>query len=149
MCFPACRRRRRLISISDSHQLLYLHSPLQRSSSSCKMFRRYVPAHCSLFCDSNGLQWINWADQTTCSALQKSAVRASRSAFRPAVTTGLRAASARFASDSAIHGKIHQVIGAVVDGEWAENSSRRREQASDRAQLDRGASMGDERQCWY
>jgi hypothetical protein len=28
---------------------------------------------------------------------------------------GLRAASARFASDSALHGKIHQVIGAVVD----------------------------------
>ena len=52
------------------------------------------------------------------SALQKSAVRASRSAFRPAVSTGLRAASARFASDSALHGKIHQVIGAVVDGEW-------------------------------
>ncbi|KAG9236137.1 alpha-glucan branching enzyme [Amylocarpus encephaloides] len=49
------------------------------------------------------------------SALQKSAVRASRSAFRPTVSTGLRASTARFASDSAIHGKIHQVIGAVVD----------------------------------
>jgi hypothetical protein len=36
------------------------------------------------------------------------------------VSTGLRAASARFASDSAVHGKIHQVIGAVVDGEWQE-----------------------------
>ncbi|TEY41962.1 hypothetical protein BOTCAL_0403g00020 [Botryotinia calthae] len=49
------------------------------------------------------------------SAIQNSALRASRSAFRPALSTGLRAASARFASDSAIHGKIHQVIGAVVD----------------------------------
>ncbi|TGO30237.1 hypothetical protein BPAE_0007g01190 [Botrytis paeoniae] len=49
------------------------------------------------------------------SAIQNSALRASRSAFRPALSTGLRAASARFASDSAVHGKIHQVIGAVVD----------------------------------
>ncbi|TGO42021.1 hypothetical protein BHYA_0013g00240 [Botrytis hyacinthi] len=49
------------------------------------------------------------------SAIQNSALRASRSAFRPALSTGLRAASARYASDSAIHGKIHQVIGAVVD----------------------------------
>lgn len=38
-----------------------------------------------------------------------------RSAFRPSVSTGLKAAGARFASDNAIHGKIHQVIGAVVD----------------------------------
>jgi hypothetical protein len=52
-----------------------------------------------------------------------SAFRASRSAFRPAVSTGLRASAARFASDSAIHGKIHQVIGAIVDGECPENSS--------------------------
>lgn len=35
---------------------------------------------------------------------------ASRTAFRPALQTGLR-----FASTEAIHGKIHQVIGAVVD----------------------------------
>lgn len=57
------------------------------------------------------------------SALSRSALQASRTAFRPAVSTGLRAASARFASDSAIHGKIHQVIGAVVDGKCPENSS--------------------------
>merc|ERR1712093_844910 len=50
------------------------------------------------------------------SALQKSAFRASKSAFRPAVSTGLRVAGARFASgDASLHGKIHQVIGAVVD----------------------------------
>lgn len=36
---------------------------------------------------------------------------------RPAVSTGLRAGAARFASDTALQGKIHQVIGAVVDGE--------------------------------
>ncbi|KAK6596834.1 ATP synthase F1, partial [Botrytis cinerea] len=53
--------------------------------------------------------------ETFYSAIQNSALRASRSAFRPALSTGLRAASARFASDSAVHGKIHQVIGAVVD----------------------------------
>jgi hypothetical protein len=65
--------------------------------------------------------WLNGSIETDttrlCSALQKS-VRASRSSFRPAVSTGLRASAARFASDSALHGKIHQVIGAVVDGEW-------------------------------
>jgi F-type H+-transporting ATPase subunit beta len=38
-------------------------------------------------------------------------------AFRPALSIGLKASAARFASsNSAIHGKIHQVIGAVVDG---------------------------------
>lgn len=39
---------------------------------------------------------------------------ASRSAFRQ---NGLKATAARFAStDAILHGKIHQVIGAVVDG---------------------------------
>ncbi|KAI9053962.1 hypothetical protein LZ554_002906 [Drepanopeziza brunnea f. sp. 'monogermtubi'] len=49
--------------------------------------------------------------------LSQSAIRASKSAFaKPAVSFGLRAANARFASDSAaLSGKIHQVIGAVVD----------------------------------
>ncbi|EKD16198.1 uncharacterized protein L3040_009563 [Drepanopeziza brunnea f. sp. 'multigermtubi'] len=49
--------------------------------------------------------------------LSQSALRASKSAFaKPAVSFGLRAANARFASDSAaLSGKIHQVIGAVVD----------------------------------
>jgi hypothetical protein len=44
-------------------------------------------------------------------------VGASQRAFKPALSTGLKASAARFASsDSALHGKIHQVIGAVVDG---------------------------------
>jgi hypothetical protein len=62
----------------------------------------------------------NWLIELTrpsrYSALQKSAIRASRRAFRPAIVTGFRAASARFASDTALYGKIYQVIGAVVDG---------------------------------
>ena len=42
---------------------------------------------------------------------------ASRNALRPAARTGLKASAARFAStDASSHGKIHQVIGAVVDG---------------------------------
>jgi len=54
-------------------------------------------------------QCVNWGQALTRhSALTKTAVRASRTAFRPAVSTSLRAASARFASDSALHGKIHQ-----------------------------------------
>ncbi|EPQ64577.1 Beta subunit of the F1 sector of mitochondrial F1F0 ATP synthase [Blumeria graminis f. sp. tritici 96224] len=51
------------------------------------------------------------------SALTKSsALRASRSAFKPSLYTCSKVYGSRFASDSAIHGKIHQVIGAVVDG---------------------------------
>ena len=58
-----------------------------------------------------------------CSA-QRSAFQASRAAaFRPAVSTGLRAAAARYAStDSSLTGKIHQVIGAVVDGKLQQQS---------------------------
>ncbi|KAH6717602.1 alpha-glucan branching enzyme [Leptodontidium sp. MPI-SDFR-AT-0119] len=54
----------------------------------------------------------------TTPALQKSAFRASQSAFRSTSSiqsNGLRVAGARLASDTALHGKIHQVIGAVVD----------------------------------
>ncbi|TVY93512.1 ATP synthase subunit beta, mitochondrial [Lachnellula willkommii] len=51
------------------------------------------------------------------SALAKQAFRAGGAAFRPAVSSNvLRASAARFAStDSALKGKIHQVIGAIVD----------------------------------
>jgi hypothetical protein len=54
---------------------------------------------------------------------------AAQRAFRPALSTGLKASAARFAStDSAKHGKIHQVIGAVVDG-VLKILSRRQQQA--------------------
>jgi hypothetical protein len=50
-------------------------------------------------------------------AARPSMAAAAQRAFRPALTTGLKASAARFAStDAALHGKIHQVIGAVVDG---------------------------------
>jgi len=76
-------------------------------------------------------------DTTSISALQKSAIRASRSAFRPAVSTGLRAGAARFASDTALHGKIHQVIGAVVDGKYPKEKSfcRQREAPGSKGNL--------------
>ncbi len=82
------------------------------------MFRRYVSESIEASVRSQGgpIGQLTLTGRQH-SALQKSAVRASRSAFRPAVSTGLKAAGARFASDSALHGKIHQVIGAVVDGE--------------------------------
>jgi hypothetical protein len=42
---------------------------------------------------------------------------AAQRAFRPALSTGMKVAAARYASsDSPLQGKIHQVIGAVVDG---------------------------------
>ena len=63
-------------------------------------------------------QCVNWGEALTRhSALTKTAVRASRTAFRPAVSTSLRAGSARFASDSVLHGKIHQVIGKSLSPE--------------------------------
>ncbi|ELR08810.1 atp2, beta subunit of the F1 sector of mitochondrial F1F0 ATP synthase [Pseudogymnoascus destructans] len=49
-------------------------------------------------------------------AVRPSVAAASRNALRPAARTGLKASAARFAStDASSHGKIHQVIGAVVD----------------------------------
>lgn len=48
------------------------------------------------------------------SAFQKFPFRATRYALKS--FSSPRFVSARFASDSTLHGKIHQVIGAVVDG---------------------------------
>jgi len=105
--------------------ILYLSTHIfNRSSSSVKMFKRLVTTQWSSdwhFFDSCG---INWADSAVgysglrlAQAARPSIVGASQRAFRPALSTGLKASAARFASsDSALHGKIHQVIGAVVDG---------------------------------
>lgn len=93
----------------------YLPSPTQHPHSSCKMFRRYVsPTSLTTAFPRVTMDQLSWHGGLR-SALAKQAFRLST---RPAVSNNvLRASAARFAStDSALKGKIHQVIGAIVDG---------------------------------
>jgi hypothetical protein len=60
---------------------------------------------------------IGYSGLRIAQAARPSLAAASQRAFRPVASNGLKVSSARFASsDDAKHGKIHQVIGAVVDG---------------------------------
>lgn len=70
--FRGEKLRRLKLSRSHCTQPLYLHSHLQRSFSSCKMFRRYVFIHWCTFWASTGRNWsIELTGSPTIAPLQK------------------------------------------------------------------------------
>ena len=107
----------------------YTHKLITTSASSAAMLKRYVACDCA-GCTCIGLAKHVLTSLPPCSGLARTLGRsafarpqASTRAFLPLRKHALPAIATRFASsDASKTGKIHQVIGAVVDGTAASSA---------------------------